>query len=113
MQLSYFQKYCVLLSEQCYSGYIQINCDKDSKVHTSPNTLATIYSKLETVPINILEDYYCALINYTLLLAPSDTDKLLDYIYTDFKRYKHTWQHSEILTQIQNIISELRSKFQS
>lgn len=113
MQLSYFQKYCVLLSEQCYSGYIQINFDKDSKVHTSPNTLVKIYSKLETVPINILEDYYCALINYTLLLAPSDTDKLLDYIYTDFKRYKHTWQHSEILTQIQNIISELSSKFQS
>ncbi len=108
-QLASFHINCVLLSEQCYSGYVSLKSAAAFNASNLQKKLDLTYSKLETVPLNILQDYYYALIYYVLALVPSDTDKLLNYIYTDFKRYEHIWKHSEILSRIEHSISEFRS----
>ena len=110
IQLSWFQKSCVMLGEQCYSGYALLDISKTSQASKLQKTISLAYIKLKTIPLDILEDYYYALINYTLAITPPDTGKLLDYIYKDLERYEHIWQHSEAMSRINDIILKFQSK---
>ena len=95
-QLSWFKKSCILLGVQASSKSIMID---------TIDTLTGTYQKLGIIPLEILENYYWALISYTLISSPSDGKVLLNYIYKDLERYEHIWQHSEIMLHIKNALS--------
>lgn len=104
-QLSWFRINCTLLTEQCCSGYALTNDEKKSHAAYMQFTITGLYNKLQWVPLDALEDYYYALIIYTLLIAPEDMIRLLSYINTDLQRYPHVYQSPIALQQIKKLLN--------
>ncbi|MCD7789106.1 MAG: hypothetical protein LUH55_00795 [Bacteroides thetaiotaomicron] len=103
-QLSWFRRNCILLSEQCCSGYVKSDIDRSYQAARLQTSLRYTYGKLAFVPLNILNDYYYSLIAYMLALAPQDHAKLYSYIYNDLKRYEHIWKRSQELLLLKEMM---------